>query len=116
MRVKVIGKACQQAFRKLKEGRRSLGQKTGERGRLIELVGNQNPGFEAPPRSKKGRERREQRRCQRRSHWQRSDGEELVCHGIEGEEVRRDDPVEYFPTTGSEVGTYLLSPREGDGN
>ena len=33
---------------------------------------------------------------------------------IEGEEVRRNDPVEYFLLTG--VGKYLLSARGGDGN
>ena len=33
---------------------------------------------------------------------------------IEGEEVRRDDPVEYFLPTGGRK--YLLSPRGGDGN
>ena len=48
-------------------------------GRLVELVGDQNPGSEAPPWSKIGRERKEQRRCQGRSHCQRSDEEKLVC-------------------------------------
>ena len=33
---------------------------------------------------------------------------------IEGEEVRRDDPVEYFLLTG--IGSDSLSPRGGDGN
>ena len=51
----------------MKEGGRSLERKTGERGRLVELVGDQNSGPEAPPSSKKGQERREQRRCQERS-------------------------------------------------
>ena len=53
-----------------------------ERERQIEeLVDGQNPGPEAPPRSKKGQERREQRRCQERSECQRSDGKGLVCQG-----------------------------------
>ena len=34
---------------------------------LEELVGDQNPSSEAPPRSKIERERREKRRCQERS-------------------------------------------------
>ena len=34
---------------------------------------------------------------------------------IEGEEVRRDDPFEYFLPTGFGI-LHLLSPREGDGN
>ena len=38
---------------------------------LKKLIGDKNPGPEAPPRSKIERERREQRRCQGRS-----DGEE----------------------------------------
>ena len=33
---------------------------------------------------------------------------------IEGEEVRRDGPVEYFISIGGQK--YLLNPRKGDGN
>ena len=44
--------------------RGSSERKTGEKGRLVELVGDQNPGYEAHPRSKIGRERKEQKRCQ----------------------------------------------------
>ena len=33
---------------------------------------------------------------------------------IEGEEVRKDDPVEKLPPRGGQK--YLLSPRGGDGN
>ena len=44
-----------------------MGQKTEKEGRLEELVGNQKPGPEAPPMSKIGKERREQRKCQGRS-------------------------------------------------
>ena len=47
-----------------------------KKGRLVELVGDQNPGSEAPPRSKIGRERKEQRRCQGRSDCQRGDEKE----------------------------------------
>ena len=45
-------------------------------GQLIELVGDQNPGPEAPPRSKLGQERKQERKCQGRSNCQRSDEEE----------------------------------------
>ena len=40
---------------------------------LEELGGNQNPSSEAVSRSKRGPERRELRRCQKRSNCQRSD-------------------------------------------
>ena len=40
---------------------------------LEELGGDQNPGSKAPSRSKIGRERREQRKCQGRSDCQKSD-------------------------------------------
>ena len=46
-----------------------------------ELVGSPNLGPEAPPRSKKGQERREQRRCQEKSNCKRSDVEGWVCQG-----------------------------------
>ena len=52
------------------------GKRSEKEGRLEELVGDQNSGSEALPRSMKGRERREKRRCQRRSDCQRSDVEE----------------------------------------
>ena len=48
-------------------------------GQIEELVGGQNPGPEAPPRSRKGQGRREQRRCQGKSDCQRSDGGGWVC-------------------------------------
>ena len=55
------------------------GEKPEREGQLEELVGDQNPSPEAPPRSKIALERREQRRCQGRSDYQRSDEEEHVC-------------------------------------
>ena len=68
VRVKVGGKVIPASFLKA-EGRRTLvGVKDREReGRIEELVGGQNSGPEAPPRSKKKQERREQRKCQERS-------------------------------------------------
>ena len=50
-------------------------------GQIEELVGGQNPGPKAPPRSRKGQEKREQRKCQERSDCQRSNGEGWVCQG-----------------------------------
>ena len=62
--VKVGVKAIPASFLKV-EGRRTLvGAKDGrEGGRIEELVDDQNPGPEAPPRSRKGQEMMEQRRC-----------------------------------------------------
>ena len=51
------------------------GDRPEREGQIEELVGGQNPGSEAPPRSRKRQERREQRRCQKRSDYQRNDGE-----------------------------------------
>ena len=74
MSVKVEGKVIPASFQKI-EGRGTfVGQKTGD-GQIEKLVCGQNPGPEAPPRSRKGPERREQRKCQGRSDGQRSDGE-----------------------------------------
>ena len=53
------------------------GERPEREKRLVELVGDQNPGSEAPTRSKIERERkREQRRCPGRSDCQRIDEEE----------------------------------------
>ena len=52
--VKVGGKVIPASFLKV-EGRRTLvGKKTGKKGTEEGLVGDQNPGHEAPPRSKRG--------------------------------------------------------------
>ena len=64
----------------LSENSRKADVRWGERpekeGRLVELVGDPNPGSEAPPRSKIEQERKKQKRCQGRSDCQRSDEEE----------------------------------------
>ena len=72
----VGGKAIPASFRKLKEGGCPLRRKTEREGQIEELVDGQYPGSEAPPRSKKGQEKRGQRRCQ-----ERSDVEGWVCQG-----------------------------------
>ena len=63
MGVKVRGKVILSSFLRVEGRGCSLGGKTGREGQIEELVGGQNPGPVAPPRSKKGQERREQRRC-----------------------------------------------------
>ena len=79
VKVKVEGKVIPASFLKIK-GRGMLMRAIGQReGRIEELVGGQSPGPEAPPRSRKGQERRVQRRCQEWSNCQRSDGEGWVC-------------------------------------
>ena len=61
------------------ENWRKVDARWGERpekgGWLEELVGDQNLRSDAPPRSKIGQERREQRRCQGSSDCQRNDKE-----------------------------------------
>ena len=60
MRVEAISKVISTIFLKIEERGTIDGEKEG---RLVELVGGQNPGFEALTRSKRERERKEQRRC-----------------------------------------------------
>ena len=57
------------------------GEKPEKEGHIKELVDDQNPGPEATPRCRKGREKREQRRCLERSYCQRNNGEGWVGHG-----------------------------------
>ena len=58
-----------------RKGDTRRGERLEKEGRIEELVGDQNPGLEAPPRCKTGRERREQRKCHGRSDRQMSNGE-----------------------------------------
>ena len=67
MGVKAGDKVILASFPKLKEEDAHWGERLEREGQIEELVGGQNPGHEAPPRSKKGQERRAQRRCQQRS-------------------------------------------------
>ena len=63
------------------------GERPEKEGRLIELVGDQNTGSEAPPRSKIGRERKEHRRCQGRSTARGAMKKSRYVKVIEWEEV-----------------------------
>ena len=76
VRVKVEGIVIPASFWKI-EGRSTLvgGERPDREGQTKELVGDQNPGPEAPPRSRRRRERRKQRKFQGRSDFQRSDEE-----------------------------------------
>ena len=60
-----------------------------------ELVGDQNPGPEAPPWSKKGREREGSKGDVRGGAMEKS----RYVRVIEGKQIRRDDPIEYFLPT-----------------
>ena len=100
MRVKVGGKAIPASFLKIEEKGTLVGAIGRREGQTEELVGGQNPGPEAPPRSKEKQEEREQRRCQERSDCQRSDEERWVRQSFERKGVGRNDPVEYFLSAG----------------
>ena len=77
------------------------GDRPEREGRIEELVGVQNSGPEAPPRSRKRQENRGKRRCQERSDCHRGAMEKGRCvKVIEEEEVRRNVPVEYFLPAG----------------
>ena len=97
MRVKVGGNAIPASFLKIEQRGTLVWAKDQREGRIEELVGGQNPGPEASPRSKKGQERREQKDVRTGAM------EKGECVGvIDGEKVRRDDPVEYFLLAGIE--------------
>ena len=59
MRIEIRSKVIPASFLKVEGRGRSLGQKTGEDRQIEELVSDRNPGPEAPPMCKKGKERRE---------------------------------------------------------
>ena len=65
--VKIGGKVIPVSFLKIEGKEKLVGTKNLRERDREELVGSQNPGLVAPPRSKKGQERREQRKCQGRS-------------------------------------------------
>ena len=75
MRVKVQGKVIPASFRKIQGGNAFLSERPEIEGQIEELVGDQNPCPEAPPRSRKGRERGDQKKCQGKSDCQRSNRE-----------------------------------------
>ena len=72
--------------------------KTPEKeGWLVELVGDQIPGFIVPPRSKRGGSKEAVRRGGTAREVMEKSRYVVV---IEREEVRGDDPIKYFLPTG----------------
>ena len=67
MGVKVKGKVIPASFLKVEGEGTLVGEKDRREGQIEELVGGQNLGPEAPPRSSKGQDKREQKRCQEKS-------------------------------------------------
>ena len=94
MRVKIDGKVISTSFLKI-EGRGTLvGAKDRKEGQIEELVDGQNPG----PKARKGK------RGGSKGDVRGVAMEKGGCvRVIEWEEVRRDDPVEYFIPAGTEV-------------
>ena len=71
------------------------GERPKKYGRLVELVGDQNQGPEASPRSKRGGIKENARRkATARGAMEKSRYVRVI------EEVREDDPVKYFLPTG----------------
>ena len=98
VRVKVKGQVMPTSFLKI-EGRRTF--LWAKEGQLIELVGDQNPGPEVPPRSKRGGSKGKVKGGAAARGAKKS----RCIKVIEGEGVRRDNPIEYFLSTG--VGSTL---------
>ena len=103
MRGKIRSKVIPTSFLK-NEGRGTLvgGKGRKKKGRIEELVGGQNPGPEAPPRSKKGRKRREQGKCQKSRY----------VRVIEGKVKEMVQSNTSFPRGRK----YLSNPKGGDSN
>ena len=103
MGVKVQGKAIPASFLKAK-GRRTLVGAIGRReGWIEELVDGQNLGPKAPPRSKKGQEKRGKGDVRGRASAREAMGIGGCVRVIEGEEVRGNDPVEYILPAGIRI-------------
>ena len=110
MRVNVAGKPTPVSFLRV-EGRGALVGAKDRRereGQIEELVGGQNQGPVAPPRARKGK-RRGGKGDVRRGATARGAMEDGCVKVIEREEVRGDDPVEYFFPAG--VGSNSGVPK-----
>ena len=82
----------------MKEGNAHWGERPEREGRIEGLVGGQNPGPEAPPRSKKRQKSKgDVRRGATASGAMEKGGCVMI---VEGEEVKGDDLVEYFLPAG----------------
>ena len=81
----------------MKKGGRTLGRKSGERGTVSRIVGNQSQSSEAPPRSERGNNKEYVKRgATARGALEKSWGVGV----IERKEVRGDNLIEYFLPTG----------------
>ena len=89
MRVKVKSKIIPTSFPNIQDRETFVGEKEG---RLVELVGDQNPGSEAPPRSKIGREKKSKGDV-RGGATARGAMKIRYVKVIEGEEIRGGDPI-----------------------
>ena len=118
MRVKVKSKIIPASFQKIEvKGRRGKvrwGKRPEKEERLVELGGDLNPDPEGTPKIKMERERKKQRDVTGRETARGTTEKSSHVKVIEREEVRGDDPIEYFLPTG--VQKYLFSPRGGDGS
>ena len=74
----------------------------------VELVDNQNLGFEAPPMNKIRQKRRKKGDVREAVATIRAIEKSRYVRVIEGEAVRKDDPIKYFFPT-----RVPLSPRAG---
>ena len=75
-----------------------VGQKTGNK--QLELVGDQNPGPETPPRSIESERRRNKGEVRGGATAREAMKKNRYDRVIEGKEIR-DDPIEYFLPTGA---------------
>ena len=88
MRDKVEGKVIPASFQKIEEWGTLIGVKDWREGQIEESVGDQNPGAEALPRSRKRQE----------EGAKEMSGEEQLPELLR-EEVTSDEPTEYFLPT-----------------
>ena len=91
-----------------------LGRKSAERGKLVEMGGDQNPGSEAPPRSMRENMRRKRKGDERGKATFRGAMKKVRSVGIIEEKVaRRDESIQYFLSAGLEL---PFKSHNDDGN
>ena len=91
-----------------------LGRKSGERAKLVEMGGDQNPGPEAPPRSMRENMRRNRKGDERGKATFRGAMKKVRSVGvIEGKVAGKDESIEYFLSAGSEL---PFKSHNDDGN
>ena len=94
--VKVEGKVIPTSFLKIEGWKTLVGRKDRRERQLEELVGDQTSNPEAPPRSKRGGSKGDIRGgATARGAMEKC----RYARVIEGKEVRREDPIEYFLPT-----------------